>query len=75
MKCIINFDFPATTSDYLHRVGRCGRAGQQGWVYSLYREKDSALIKELSHKEIPIKGSSYAKINKEILKSQAKMKA
>ena len=34
---IINFDFPKTTSDYLHRAGRAGRAGRPGFVLSLYR--------------------------------------
>ena len=41
---IINFDFPKTTSDYLHRAGRAGRAGRQGVVLSLYREKDLPII-------------------------------
>ena len=34
---VINFDFPKTTSDYLHRAGRAGRAGRPGFVMSLYR--------------------------------------
>ena len=34
---IINFDFPKTVSDYLHRAGRAGRAGRPGFVLSLYR--------------------------------------
>ena len=41
---IINFDFPKTTSDYLHRAGRAGRAGREGFVMSLYREKDMPII-------------------------------
>jgi len=37
---IINFDFPKSNSDYLHRAGRAGRAGKHGFVMSLYRERD-----------------------------------
>jgi superfamily II DNA/RNA helicase len=37
---IINFDFPRTNADYLHRAGRAGRAGREGFVTSLYRERD-----------------------------------
>jgi superfamily II DNA/RNA helicase len=44
---IINFDFPKTTSDYLHRAGRAGRAGRPGFVMSIYREKDMEIINEL----------------------------
>ena len=41
---IINFDFPRTTSDYLHRAGRAGRAGRPGVVLSLYRERDLPIL-------------------------------
>ena len=27
---VINFDAPATYDDYVHRIGRTGRAGQKG---------------------------------------------
>ena len=28
--CVINFDIPQNTDDYIHRVGRSGRSGQDG---------------------------------------------
>lgn len=69
---VLNFDFPMTTSDYLHRAGRTGRAGRKGWVISLYHNKDNGILNELkkAHDDnapINIKGSQYATINKEVL--------
>lgn len=73
VKNVINFDFPMSTSDYLHRAGRCGRAGTKGFVYSLYHSKEMDLINELKaandqNKPVEIKGSAYSKINREIKK-------
>lgn len=70
---VINFDFPKTTSDYLHRAGRAGRAGREGFVFSMYRNKDQAILDEmrLSHEQnepLKIKGSAYSVTNKEVLK-------
>ena len=28
--CVVNFDLPQTNEDYIHRVGRTGRVGQEG---------------------------------------------
>ena len=73
---IINFDFPKTTSDYLHRAGRAGRAGREGFVFSLYRQKDMPILEEMktSHENdepLKIKGSAYSMINKEELNYKA----
>lgn len=32
---VINFDIPRHAEDYIHRIGRTGRAGQQGFAISL----------------------------------------
>ena len=44
---VINFDFPHSANDYLHRVGRAGRAGKFGTAISLYKNSDQKLIDKL----------------------------
>lgn len=44
---VINFDFPKTLSDYLHRAGRTGRAGQKGVVISFYRNNNLHVIEKI----------------------------
>ena len=48
---IINFDFPRTTSDYLHRAGRAGRAGRPGFVLSLYRQRDLPILNQMQESQ------------------------
>jgi ATP-dependent RNA helicase RhlE len=31
----VNFELPNVPEDYVHRIGRTGRAGNQGWACSL----------------------------------------
>ncbi|CAE6928594.1 RH14 [Symbiodinium sp. CCMP2456] len=33
--CVINYDSASSAKDYVHRIGRTGRAGQKGLAYSL----------------------------------------
>lgn len=40
IELVINFDMPKTTDEYVHRVGRTGRAGQKGRAISLVGPKD-----------------------------------
>ncbi|MEQ1636784.1 MAG: DEAD/DEAH box helicase [Methylococcales bacterium] len=39
---VINFDLPRSPNDYLHRIGRTGRAGQSGEAISLICEAEVA---------------------------------
>lgn len=41
---VINYDLPADPELYIHRIGRTGRAGQQGLAVSLYTHKERAIL-------------------------------
>ena len=43
--CIINFDLPRSPSDYVHRIGRTGRAGKSGVAISLIGHEDQEHFK------------------------------
>ena len=38
---VINYELPSDSHDYIHRIGRTGRAGAKGVSYSLVSEKDA----------------------------------
>lgn len=42
---IINLDIPEDAKNYLHRVGRVGRAGEHGIAYSIVDKKEEYLIR------------------------------
>ncbi|MBN2809058.1 MAG: DEAD/DEAH box helicase [Deltaproteobacteria bacterium] len=44
---VINYDLPANPEDYVHRIGRTGRAGASGIAISLVSEHDKATLKEI----------------------------
>jgi len=53
---VINFDFHDVPENYIHRIGRTGRAGEKGIAISLIAEKDSAMrlkIEEMMDMKIP----------------------
>jgi ATP-dependent RNA helicase DBP3 len=43
VKVVINVTFPLTAEDYVHRIGRTGRAGKDGLAITLFTEHDKAL--------------------------------
>ena len=43
VKVVINVTFPLTAEDYVHRIGRTGRAGKEGLAITLFTEHDKAL--------------------------------
>jgi superfamily II DNA/RNA helicase len=42
VSCVINFDLPRSTEDYIHRIGRTGRAGKKGLAISFIDHEDKA---------------------------------
>ena len=44
---VINFDFPYEPEDYVHRIGRTGRAGQTGTAISFADEDESFIIPDI----------------------------
>jgi len=54
---VFNYDVPSRAEDYVHRIGRTGRAGKKGHAYTLALPEDGkyiAAIEKLIGKSIPI---------------------
>ena len=44
---VINFDLPRSTEDYVHRIGRTGRAGASGVALSFASSKDMSIVRQI----------------------------
>jgi ATP-dependent RNA helicase RhlE len=47
---VINFDVPATVDDYIHRIGRTGRAAKTGDAFTLVTREDEGLVRAIEHR-------------------------
>ncbi|XP_010501121.1 PREDICTED: DEAD-box ATP-dependent RNA helicase 20-like [Camelina sativa] len=47
VKYVINYDFPGSLEDYVHRIGRTGRAGAKGTAYTFFTVANARFAKEL----------------------------
>jgi ATP-dependent RNA helicase RhlE len=53
---VFNFDVPIHSEDYVHRIGRTGRAGRKGWAFMMclpHEQKHLDGIEALVKHEIP----------------------
>jgi ATP-dependent RNA helicase RhlE len=53
---VVNFDLPHVAADYVHRIGRTGRAGNKGDAVSLVSAEESGSLKDIErllHRAIP----------------------
>ncbi|XP_068637703.1 DEAD-box ATP-dependent RNA helicase 37-like [Aristolochia californica] len=63
---VVNFDLPNDIDDYVHRIGRTGRAGKSGLATAFFNENNSSLARPLaelmqeSNQEVPAWLSRYA---------------
>jgi ATP-dependent RNA helicase RhlE len=53
---VVNYDLPQVAEDYVHRIGRTGRAGRQGQAISLVCAEESMQLRDIERlikREIP----------------------
>ncbi len=63
LSCVINFELPTNPEDYIHRIGRTGRAGSKGYAISLVspeEKKQLVEIEKLLQKKIQVEQIDYA---------------
>jgi ATP-dependent RNA helicase RhlE len=44
---VVNYELPNVPEDYVHRIGRTGRAGEKGEAISLVAPEDKKLLKNI----------------------------
>jgi hypothetical protein len=51
---VVNYDMPGQIEDYVHRIGRTGRVGNNGCATTFITRKDSRVCKDLVRLQAPI---------------------
>ncbi|QPK63665.1 DEAD/DEAH box helicase [Methylomonas sp. LL1] len=73
---VVNFDLPQVAEDYVHRIGRTGRAGADGQAISLVDQEEAyllAAIEKLLKREIPrVADTGYEKVSLDMGASKPK---
>ncbi|XP_023588424.1 probable ATP-dependent RNA helicase DDX52 isoform X5 [Trichechus manatus latirostris] len=49
---VINYDFPTSSVEYIHRIGRTGRAGHKGKAVTFFTEDDKPLLRSKQKKKM-----------------------
>jgi len=47
---VVNFDMPTTPDGYTHRIGRTGRAEQQGRAYTFVTPEDHEMVRAVERR-------------------------
>jgi ATP-dependent RNA helicase RhlE len=47
LRYVINYDIPNESETYVHRIGRCGRAGEEGVAISICEPEENAFVKDI----------------------------
>lgn len=57
LEYVVNFDIPNESETYVHRIGRCGRAGENGIAISICEPEENIFVRDiekLTKKTIPV---------------------
>ncbi|KAM9788500.1 putative ATP-dependent RNA helicase DDX52 [Neosynchiropus ocellatus] len=46
---VLNYDFPTSAVEYIHRIGRTGRAGHRGKAITFFTESDKPLLRSIAN--------------------------
>ena len=76
LEYMVNFDIPNVPETYVHRIGRVGRAGEQGIAISICEPEENAFIKAIektTRLEIPVaEGHPYPQTTKPMTNAEKK---
>lgn len=76
---VVNYDLPQVAEDYVHRIGRTGRAGAEGQAISLVDAEEAQLlaaIEKLLKKPIPrVADTGYETVSLEPVSTKSQPKA
>lgn len=67
VKFVVNFDYPNCSEDYVHRIGRTGRAGHYGTAYTLFTPKNAPKARDL----IAVLNEAKQAINPKLLQMES----
>jgi len=76
LKYVINYNIPNVAEDYVHRIGRTGRAGESGLAISICESEENAFLRsveKLIARKIPaIDGHPYPQTQKPMTEREKK---
>lgn len=47
VKFVVNYDYPASSEDYVHRIGRTGRSSKTGTAYTFFTPNNAKQARDL----------------------------
>lgn len=76
LKYVINYDIPNESESYVHRIGRCGRAGEEGTSISICEPEENAYIRDIEklikHKIELVEDNPYPQTDKPMTAAERK---
>jgi len=76
LQYVINFSIPNVAETYVHRIGRSGRAGNEGVAISISEPEDNAFVKDIQrlikHKAQIVKDHPFPQTDKPMTEKEKK---